>query len=208
MAIGDSITVGHGDAVPELECRSWADLVAEALVSVDSVLEYRNIAVCGTTTSDVLRDQIPIVVEARPGLVSVTIGGNDARAVDWTALRFEREYTELAQAVTDAGAQLITFAYPDIRSAIEASGVEIRESWRLYFGRISAVNAVIREVSARFGACLLDFEDFAVASERQNLSADFTHPNARGYRLAAQAALEILGECFDLPTLSSALDAG
>jgi lysophospholipase L1-like esterase len=203
MAIGDSITEGWGDSVPGLECHSWSDWVAEALIALEPELEYRNTALRGTTTADVIRDQLPLVLATRPELVSVTIGGNDARSTEWTPEQFEREFTELASAVTSAGAQLITFTYPDIRPAVEAAGVEIRASWQLYFGRISAVDAVIRDVSSRVDACLIDFEHYAPASDIENLSADFTHPNARGYRLAADFALGVLSQRFGLPDLAA-----
>ena len=201
MAIGDSITEGFGDSVPGLECRSWADWVADALLAIEPTLEYRNIGLRGTTTADVLLDQLSAVLVARPELVSITIGGNDARLPAWTPEQFEREFTELLSGVASTGAQLVTFAYPDIRPGIKAAGVEVRDSWALYFERLTVVDAVIRDVSQRFGTCLLDFEHFEAASSPENLSADYTHPNARGYRLAAEVALGRLTECFDLSEL-------
>lgn len=189
LAIGDSVTEGVGDDVVDLKCRSWAEWFAEGLRASIPDLEYRNVASRGATAADVLRDQTGEIRTFRPDLVSVTIGGNDARVPEWTANGFRSEFASILDAATAAGARVITGTYPDIESTIHQAGGEIRPSWRLYFERMHEVNEVIRAVSAEHDAYLMDMEHSEVCDARC-ISRDFTHPNALGYRTVGKIALD------------------
>lgn len=203
-ALGDSITEGYGDRAGGIDARSWTDWLADGLRAFQPDLTYRNIGLRDTTTDDVLRDQLPEVRRTRPELVSVTVGANDARRDEWSADRFTAEFGRLLNGITAAGADLITFTYPDIRPAIHETGRPIPKPWEIYFERLHATNAVIRALSREYAACLLDFEDSEPALEPEHLSSDLTHPNAVGYRLAGIRALEILTARSDLRTSVSA----
>ena len=98
LAMGDSTTSGVGDAVDDLECRSWADWVAEALRSLEPALEYRNVARRGATAASVIQIQVPELDAIAPDFVSVTVGGNDARKREWTAEAFEESTIGLYKA--------------------------------------------------------------------------------------------------------------
>ena len=193
LALGDSVTEGVGDDVDDLTCRSWADWLADGLRQAQPELEYRNIAKRGATCATVLRTQVPEIELFGPDLVSVTIGGNDARVREWTPDAFETELTSILEAVAASGAQAVTATYADVEDVIARAGGTIRESWRLYFARMHEVNAVIRKVSVLQGACLVDMESGA-ASDARYLSRDFTHPNALAYRMIGRVALECLGD--------------
>ncbi len=199
IAFGDSVTAGVGDSVPGMEMRGWADWVADHLSSLEPTFSYTNLGKRGYTTVDVLQNQLAAVLKENPDVVSITTGGNDARLPEWNADTFMKNYEEVLQPLVNNGVSIITLAYPDLRTAISQSGNEIPRSWRLYFQRMKTTNAIIREVSQRFGACLLDFEEFEPAQNPANISKDLVHPNARGYKFAGETAIQILQEKFNLP---------
>lgn len=207
LAIGDSTTAGYGDAAAGIACRSWTDLVADALASATPDLRYRNAGHNGATASTVLRKQVPLIRRFRPDLVSVTAGANDARSRDWDEAAFAAQYSAIVRAIVDSGAQPLTLAYPDISLAIAAAGRPLPALWRPALRRLHEVNEVIRSASARFGACLLDMEHFPEASDPRYLSRDLAHPNALGYLKASEYALELLATRFDVPELRAAVCA-
>jgi lysophospholipase L1-like esterase len=191
LALGDSVSEGVGDDAEGVTCRSWADWLVDGLRETAPRLEYRNVALRGATCATVLDQQLPEIARLSPDLVSVTIGGNDARVAEWTAPGFEAEYSAILEAIASAGALALTATYADVEAVIAQAGGTIRDSWRLYFERMHEVNAVIRDVSARYDACLVDMESTA-ASDPRYLSSDFTHPNALAYRMIGQFALDAL----------------
>lgn len=204
LAMGDSTTEGVGDAVGDLECRSWTDWVADALHSVAPGLQYRNVAVRGATAQDVLREQVPVLSHLRPDFVSLTVGANDARERNWAADTFEADYASILEAIARCGAQVMTATYPDIRPALENAGQPVPEAWRPYFERMHDISDIIRRVGERHHAYLLDLESHDMAKDPKYVSRDFTHPNALGYRLTAHEALTVLADRLGLPELASA----
>lgn len=192
LAMGDSTTTGFGNWSSPVGSRSWTDLLAAALLAVEPALRYRNVAQNGATAPALIRRQLPVLSEFRPDLVSLTIGANDARASDWSAVRFARELDLIFGGIVEHGAQPLAVTYPDIAGAFAATGRGTATRWRQALGRLREVNAAVREVAGQYGAVLLDLEDSAAATDVRYLSFDRTHPSAEGYRLAADAAVELL----------------
>lgn len=95
MAFGDSVTAGMGDPVKGIETRAWADWVADLLATLVPKFSYTNLGRAGSTTRDVLREQLPLVLDRKPDLVSVTTGANDARSPAWSIDTFFQEYSDL-----------------------------------------------------------------------------------------------------------------
>jgi lysophospholipase L1-like esterase len=75
-ALGDSVTVGLGDPMPNGGWRGWAALLARSLAPPDQV-ELSNLARCGALVRDVAGDQLPRALSVRPAFASVLIGIND-----------------------------------------------------------------------------------------------------------------------------------
>jgi len=66
VALGDSITVGMGDPLPDGTWRGWAALLAPALG-----LRLHNLAVSGALSTEMEREQLPRALELRPALAAV-----------------------------------------------------------------------------------------------------------------------------------------
>src|SRR5207245_7257551 len=75
MALGDSYTIGTGLTDESQNCPS---LLAKKL-SEESGIEVAlvNLGVNGYTTTDLIREELPIARRLRPELVTILIGAND-----------------------------------------------------------------------------------------------------------------------------------
>jgi len=197
IAMGDSVTAGVGDPVAGIEMRGWTDWLADSMKALLPDFTYINLGRAGSTTGNVLREQLPLILERMPDLVSVTTGANDARFPTWSIETFSRDFNTLLQPVADQGTIILTMTYPYINTEIEKGSKEIPREWQLYFLRLKDTNSIIREVSAKLDACLLDLENYAPAYNPAHISSDMVHPNAPGHKVAGEAAFHLLVGRFD-----------
>jgi lysophospholipase L1-like esterase len=192
VALGDSLAEGWGDPAGGERPRSWNDWVADGLRARNATLRYVNLGWRGSTVADVRRDQVPAALTTAPDLATVTVGANDALSPGWSVATFEAQLRGVIEPLVDSGATVATFTYP--RAAGTASGRRTPPPPPVatYLTRLGELNAAVRSVSGDLGAVLLDFEAFAPACEPGAMSADQVHPNARGYLLLGQVALQRL----------------
>lgn len=85
VALGDSITYGHGGMQSGLGSQSWAQWLAEAME-----LPFVRFARNGAHASDVVREQVP-KLRGRYAVGTLYVGANDTRGLDWDAAAFERD---------------------------------------------------------------------------------------------------------------------
>jgi len=101
LALGDSYTAGTGasDAA-----HAWPSIIAARLGA-----ELTNPAVNGYTTEDLIRDELPLVYELQPELVTVLIGVNDL-----VQGRSMEAYRESLATIYDAvaGARVVAVSIP------------------------------------------------------------------------------------------------
>jgi lysophospholipase L1-like esterase len=185
VALGDSITVGMGDPMPDGGWRGWAALLATALPHLD----FHNLAISGALIGDVEREQLPRALELRPAVASVVVGVNDTlrRTFDVAAIAASLAHT--LGALRAAGATVLTMRLPDPGRMFGLPGTLARPLAR----RIRAVNAVADAMSARFGALQFDVAGHPATYERRMWSVDRLHPSERGHRLLARSCCALLG---------------
>ena len=115
VAIGDSFTEGLNDALPDGTFRGWADRLAEILADGRSDFRYANLAVRGKLLAEIMEEQLPIALDAKPDLVTVCAGGNDiivpGTDVDHVAAEFEKGIAKLRE----AGIEVVIFTGPDTK---------------------------------------------------------------------------------------------
>lgn len=141
VALGDSITVADGQAMPGLPCRSWALWLAAALE-----LPYTNLAGNGAVCADVRDRQLPRL-RGPYELACLYVGVNDARGLDFDAGAYERCLGEVAAALAAAAERLCLVLVP-----LDLGRPRAGES-------VPLANAAIRRVAAATGACLVANED-------------------------------------------------
>ncbi len=189
VALGDSLTEGVGDPVGE-GWRGWAALLAAGLApsgasgtsgaSVESV-EFRNLAVSGAQTRDVLERQLPAALAERPDIASVVIGVNDTLRCTFDIHAVAGRLDEVYAALTGQGAVLLTACLPDPGTMLGLPGALARPLAR----RQRAVNAVVHALSERYGAVHLHAAEGDWVTDRGMWSADRLHPGERGHRQLA-----------------------
>jgi lysophospholipase L1-like esterase len=187
VALGDSFTEGLSDPDPDRpgEYRGWADRLAGHLAAAaGSDVEYANLAVRGRLLPQVLDEQLPVALDARPDLVSLVAGGNDL-------LRPGGDPDALAAALEGAVTRLRA-AGADV---LLATGVDPRRTpiIRRIRGKVAVFDAHVWSIAARYGAAVLDQWGAAWLQDRRMWDTDRIHLTAEGHRRIALAAAEALG---------------
>jgi lysophospholipase L1-like esterase len=212
LALGDSIAFGIGAS--DAERTDYVALVAEGLRDrFGDALEVETLAVPGHTTQDLIDEQLePAVTRLRQGdvrLVTISIGGNDLNQYAAHAAcvqdptdpecplvaglqEVEARLDQIVAALREAGPEtaLVVVVYPNLFSGTghPLEGVATQA--------FDLLDEVIVRVAQRYDALIADpratFEGRADdLTHLLDPSPDF-HPNDAGYRLIAQAILDVL----------------
>jgi lysophospholipase L1-like esterase len=184
VAVGDSLTVGIGDAGRDGVPIGWAQRFAD-IMSVRTAVRCRltNLAVDSATVSEVLSGQLPAAAAARPDLISLTVGMNDIRTRKFDELSFKAGLGQLLESLAATEATILTSTLPDITSIMGLSGetVEVaRERMRL-------ASDIVREQAESYGAICLDAWAMPELADPDLYGPDRVHPNARGHQFIAAA---------------------
>jgi lysophospholipase L1-like esterase len=172
VALGDSITNGHGEPALGVHPQSWAQWLAEALD-----LPFTKLAVDGAMAADVLRDQVPRL-RGPYDVGCVYAGVNDVRAPGFDAIAYERDLGAIAAAVAQASGRLVLCTVPHDLGRPRAAPTP------------RMAGAVVRRVAAGLDAVLVDLDDLAGAPW---LLPDAVHPTALGQLEIADRAARALG---------------
>jgi lysophospholipase L1-like esterase len=173
LALGDSITNGHGGMQSGLGSQSWAQWLAEALE-----LPFTKLAQDGATARDVVEHQVPRIRGARYDLGCVYIGVNDARQTTWDLARYERDLDTILGALAERCDRTLTLTLP-LELGIPPAGADL-----------PATNDAIRRVARRHGTVVADLSDFEGAA---HVWADRVHATATGQVEIADRAARALG---------------
>ncbi|MCX5344886.1 SGNH/GDSL hydrolase family protein [Streptomyces atratus] len=186
-ALGDSFTEGVGDPVPGGR-RGWAALLAEGLADGRRGVEFRNFALSGAQSGDVLDRQAAAAAAFRPHLASIVVGVNDTLRRTFDIRLLARRLDEVCALLTESGAVLLTACLPDPGAVLGLPAPLGRPLAR----RQAAVNAVVHALSERYEAVHLHMADRAWVRDRSLWSADRLHPAERGHRTVAAGFHELL----------------
>lgn len=181
VALGDSQTEGIGDGEEDTGYRGWADRLAERLAVINPDLRYANLAVRGRLAAQVRSEQLGPALELRPDLATVMAGMNDLIRPGFDAEAVAGCLAEMFEALTAAGAHVVTVTYPNIG--------RIAPLARPLMPRVLEFNDRIRVAAARYDVTLLDTFPHAVTTDSRMWSVDRLHASPRGHaRIAAAMA--------------------
>jgi acyl-CoA thioesterase-1 len=177
VALGDSYTIGTS---VETAGRFPNQLVARLANTVPLEL-VGNLGVDGYTTTDLIRDELPVLPQLGPELVTLLIGVNDVvQAVPGPT--YERNAanildTLLARLPSD---RIVTIAIPDY--TVTPAGADYGDPHDQHDG-IVANNTIMARVAATRGIAFVDIFDISLmaADDRSLVAADGLHPSARQY---------------------------
>jgi lysophospholipase L1-like esterase len=172
VALGDSITNGHGEPALGVTMQSWAQWLAEALG-----LPFSKLARDGARASDVLGEQVPRL-EGPYDVACLYVGVNDARSTDWDAGAYGEDLRATASALAACSERLLLCTLPADLGRPRAAP------------KPRAASAIVRAVASEQDAALAELDDLAGAPW---LLPDAVHPTARGQLEMADRAARALG---------------
>lgn len=184
--MGDSFTAGTGCAAD----RRWADQLAERLGARRSDFVYRNLAVEGARSDEVL-DQLPTAIALSPDLVTVVCGANDVLfSVRPDADAYRRRLGAIFRVLRAAvpGVTVATATAPERWNFL---GFGPRTRARLERG-IVAFNQATREIAAEYGAFCLEVAGHPGLGRSENFVEDGLHPSAEGHDQTAAEFARLL----------------
>jgi lysophospholipase L1-like esterase len=172
VALGDSITNGHGEPALGVHPQSWAQWLAEVLE-----LPLTKLAADGAIAADMLAEQVPRL-HGPYDVGCVYAGVNDVRAPGFDAAAYERDLRAIADAVEAASEQVVLLTLPADLGRPRAAP------------KPRTASAIVRRVAAETGAAVVDLDDLAGAPW---LLPDAVHPTAVGQLEIADRAARVLG---------------
>jgi lysophospholipase L1-like esterase len=178
VALGDSFTAGRESIAAE----RWADRLADGLRAVNPGLTYRNLAVDGASSAEVL-EQLPQALALAPDLVTVICGANDVLlSTRPDVAGYERRFAEILERLCAAepGAAILTTTAPESWHFME---LRPRTKARL-LAALTELNAATKAVAARHQVPCLDVANHPGLTDRANFSADGLHPSTVGHEHA------------------------
>jgi lysophospholipase L1-like esterase len=186
VALGDSTSEGLEDPYPDGGgYRGWTDRLAERLAVLEPDLGYANLAVRGKLARQVREEQLDAALALQPDLATVIAGLNDVLRRHCDVVAVAGHLDAMIGALRAAGATVVTFTYPD--------PVPVNPIARPARDRLASFNARLRDIAARHGAVLVDFERHPVTSDRRLWHPDRLHANSEGHARIAAALAHALG---------------
>jgi lysophospholipase L1-like esterase len=186
-ALGDSITLGMGDPMPNGRWRGWAALLAECL-GPQGTVEYTNLAEAGALSATLRDRQLPPALALRPAVAAVIVGANDTLRGSFDITVTGRALDETVGALRAIGATVLTARLPDPGRLLRLPAAFARPLAR----RIWAVNEVLDVIAARHGTLHLNATALPSTYDSAMWGADRFHPSERGHRLFAHAFADLL----------------
>jgi acyl-CoA thioesterase-1 len=177
VALGDSYTIGTS---VETAGRFPNQLVARLANTVPLEL-VGNLGVDGYTTTDLIRDELPVLPQLRPELVTLLIGVNDV-VQGVAAATYERNAAHILEMLLAAipGNRIVTIAIPDY--TVTPAGADYGDPDDQH-DAIVANNTIMARLAAARGIAFVDIFDISLmaADDRSLVAADGLHPSARQY---------------------------
>ena len=186
VAIGDSTTEGLVDPDGNGGHRGWADRLAEHIAGAqEEPLEYANLAIRGMRLAEIRTTQFDDALALEPDLMTIFGGVNDVIAVGCDFEELSSGYAAMFGEARSADITVLTFTMPD-PSAINPLGRRLRD-------RTFRLNDIIRAEAERYGALVVDFQQYPVAKDPRLWFDDRLHGNTLGHTRVAAALAWRLG---------------
>ncbi|HWG62428.1 MAG TPA: SGNH/GDSL hydrolase family protein [Streptosporangiaceae bacterium] len=150
-ALGDSVTVGLGDRMPQGGWRGWAAILASSLAPADQV-ELTNLARCGALIKDVANEQLPQALALRPTFASVLVGVNDTLRGKFDPAVIAADLESIVCALQRAGTLVLTASLPDPGLLLRIPASLRRPLAR----RAQEINAVFDHLAVRYDIVHID----------------------------------------------------
>ncbi len=179
-ALGDSVTLGIGDQLPQGGWRGWAALLAGSLAPPDQV-ELCNLARSGALVRDVASEQLPLALSVRPALASVLVGVNDTLRGKFDPGAIAADLENIVDALHRAGTVVLTATLPDPGLLLRIPASVRRPLAR----RAHEINAALGQLADRYDLVHVDLAGCPEIYDKRMWGVDRLHPSERGHRMLA-----------------------
>lgn len=184
LAIGDSFTEGLNDVAPDGSMLGWADRFAATLEAAQPGLRYANLAVRGRSLDQIVTEQLPVALDARPSVVGFSAGGNDILRPSSDPDEVAQRYADAVRSLRAVGIRVLVFTGFDVGTT---------PVLRLARGKIAIYNEHLRVIAARHGCDLVDLWSLHTLRDRRSFSDDRLHLSADGHERVARLVAQTLG---------------
>jgi len=193
VALGDSTGAGVGARDGGYVARLFKRLEERRPQS-----KLSNLCVSGSTTADVVRNQLERGVALNPDLVTVGIGINDI-GHGLTIEQFSKNFDQILSTLKEkTHATIVVTNLPDISSA-----PRIPNSMRSQYQRqIDEFCKRLEEIANKYGVTIFDIYTITkeeLPSHPEYFSADGFHPSDEGYELWATQMWPTLAQAAGVP---------
>jgi lysophospholipase L1-like esterase len=146
----------------------------------------RNPAVNGYRTDDLIAEELPLVADFRPTLVTILIGANDIVAGS-SDDRYREQLRLIHRRIRADAPNAVVYALPQPDWSLSRAGASFGDVAAIA-ARIERLNAIAREEAERAGAAYVDiFPLMRDQMRRGMLAPDGLHPSAAAYAEWAEA---------------------
>lgn len=169
--LGDSLTAGVGVSDYKL---SYPYLTALKISSKKVALI--NLARTGATSKDVLIDQVPQAISAKPDVITLLIGVNDVHNLV-SLKKFEDNLTQSVKALKQTKARIYLLSIPYL-----GSDKIVFFPYNLILDlRTKQFNEIIKKTTKDFGVNFIDL--YSLKKPADFYSEDQFHPSKSGYKV-------------------------
>jgi lysophospholipase L1-like esterase len=184
VAIGDSFTEGLNDFAPDGSVLGWADRFAATLDAAQPGVRYANLAIRGRMLDQIVEEQVPVAVAARPSVIGFSAGGNDILRLGTDPDDVAARYAEAVATLRAVGSRVLVFTGFDVGTT---------PVLRLARGKIAIYNEHLRVIAARHGCDLVDLWSLDTLRDRRSFSEDRLHLSPDGHERVARLVARALG---------------
>ena len=183
--IGDSAASGIGDSDGYGNYFGWAYHLAQAF---EEPTTFINVSRPGAQSLEVLEQQLPNVLIHEPTLVAVIVGGNDLLRNGFSPKRFQSNLNQTLRKIEECGAISMLLELHDPTKIVPMPGLLKSVCIR----RVDAVNAITRNLAARYGSILLRTRSLSDIYNVEKWHVDRMHPSRYGHQFIADSFAELL----------------
>ncbi len=182
LALGDSFTIGTGTS-PDL---SFPARLVRLWSARGRTVTLRNPAVNGYTTGDLIADELPVVRDFAPDVITVLIGGNDI-VRGWSEDRYRAQLRHIYQRLRADAPEAALYGLPQPDWSLSSAASAFGDP-RAFGSTIERFNGIAKEEVERAGGMYLDiFPLTREQAKRGMFAADGLHPSAAAYAEWAEA---------------------
>jgi lysophospholipase L1-like esterase len=191
VALGDSYTIGTG---LEDESQNFPSLLTRRLTEETGIqVALVNLGVNGYTTTDLIREELPVARRLRPELATILIGANDVVQRS-TEAAYRTRLAEIYDALAGLPlppAKVVSVSTPDFSALPGAAPFGMASDLRT---RIDAFNQIARSEAAARGFHYADISAISREDSRGRdwLAADTLHPGPAQHRAIADQLWTLL----------------